>query len=156
MIPKSFFSIVFLLIVQLAFTQVPEPATTCKDERILRQVDSIKNIMLRDSFTVVRETSMAMESAYEWPIMATLQSDTWYECIFIGDPDSKLLEIRIYDQNEKEVVYKKHYGLINGNIIRFYYRSKFSEWHIIRPVQVHKKKKQLCGYIMLFKKKREA
>ena len=96
-----------------------------------------------------------MESGYEWPIMAPLQADIWYEIIFIGDTESKLLELRIYDEQEKEVIYKKNYGNINGNIIRFSYRSKWNAWHIIRPVQINKKKKPLCGYIMLFKKEQK-
>jgi hypothetical protein len=29
---------------------------------------------------------------------------------------------------------------------------KFSEWHMIKPVQVNKKNKECCGYILLLKK----
>ena len=52
------------------------------------------------------------------------------------------------------VVYqKKMWGDVDGNIISYAYQPKFSEYHMIKPVQVNKqKKKGLCGYIMLLQK----
>ena len=148
-----FFLAFFLLTSSICFAQETQRAQECFDQKIQHQADSIKRILLSNEFVSVKEASISMESAYDWPVMAPLQAGTWYEFLFIGDEESKLLELRMYDQHEKEVVYKKNYGTIDGNIIRFSYRSKFNEWHIIRPVQVNKKKKQLCGYMMLFKKK---
>lgn len=130
-------------------TQRPQE---CYHQTIQLQADSIKSLLKQDAFSPIKEASISMESGYEWPIMAPLQADIWYELIFIGDTESKLLELRMYDEQEKEVIYKKNYGDINGNIIRISYRSKWNAWHIIRPVQINKKKKRVCGYIMLFKK----
>jgi len=130
-------------------TQRPQE---CYHQIIQLQADSIKSLLKQDAFSPIKEASISMESGYEWPIMAPLQADIWYELIFIGDTESKLLELRMYDEQEKEVIYRKNYGDINGNIIRISYRSKWNAWHIIRPVQINKKKKRVCGYIMLFKK----
>jgi len=118
-------------------------ARECHDQTIQLQVDSIKKLLTLEAFTLIKETSISMESGYEWPIMAPLQGSIWYEFVFIGNTESKLLELRMYDEHEKEVIYKKNYGDINGNIIRFSYRSKWDAWHIIRPVQINKKKKIL-------------
>jgi hypothetical protein len=60
----------------------------------------------------------------------------------------------MYDWNERQVIYQqKRWGEIDGNIISYSYTPKFSEFHMMKPVQVNKqKKKNLCGYVMLFKK----
>lgn len=59
----------------------------------------------------------------------------------------------MFDYSDKQVVYKKNqWGDVDGNIISFSYIPKFSEYHMIKPVQVNKNKKKLCGYVMLFKK----
>ena len=44
----------------------------CNNPDIKRQADSLKQIYTRDGFQVVRETSIAMESEYEMPIVAPL------------------------------------------------------------------------------------
>jgi hypothetical protein len=45
------------------------------------------------------------------------------------------------------------WGDVDGNIISFSYIAPFSEYHMIKPVQVNKKKKKdLCGYVMLLKR----
>jgi hypothetical protein len=41
---------------------------------------------------------------------------------------------------------------VDGNVISYSYIPPISEYHMIKPLQVNKKKKQLCGYVMLFKK----
>ena len=54
---------------------------------------------------------------------------------------------------EKQVVFKqKKWGDVDGNIINYDYIPRFSEYHMIKPVQVNKKKKLLCGYVLLLKK----
>ncbi len=60
----------------------------------------------------------------------------------------------MFDWNEKQVVYQKKFGSDpEGNIISFSYIPQFSEYHMMKPVQVNKKKKtDLCGYVMLLKK----
>jgi len=126
----------------------------CMNESYKVQIDSLKQLFSNQGYEVVREASVKMESEYELPIVLPLTQGAWYQFIFIGDPTSKLYEVRMYDWNEKEVVYKKHmWGDVDGNIISYPYVSQFTEYHLIKPVQVNKqKKKGLCGYVMLLKK----
>jgi hypothetical protein len=126
----------------------------CMNESYKVQIDSLKLLFSNQGYEVVREASVKMESEYELPIVLPLTQGAWYQFIFIGDPTSKLYEVRMYDWNEKEVVYKKHmWGDVDGNIISYPYVSQFTEYHLIKPVQVNKqKKKGLCGYVMLLKK----
>jgi hypothetical protein len=128
----------------------------CNNISIKQQADSLKQIYGRDGFQVIKETSIAMESEYEMPIVAPLQEGGWYQFVFIGDISSRLYEVRMYDWDEKMVVYqKKLWGDVDGNIIAFSYIPKFSEFHMFKPVQQNKqKKKDLCGYVMLLKKVR--
>ncbi len=127
---------------------------TCMNESYKVQVDSLKQLFTLQGYEVVREASVKMESEYELPIVMPLTQGAWYQFIFIGDPTSKLYEVRMYDWNEKQVVYKKNmWGDVDGNIISYPYVSQFTEYHLIKPVQVNKqKKKNLCGYVMLLKK----
>ncbi|MEO9145450.1 MAG: hypothetical protein ABI237_07815 [Ginsengibacter sp.] len=126
----------------------------CFDSTVKREADSIKKVMANNGFIIVREASMSMESGYEMPVIVPLTEGTWYQFSFIGDLSSKLFELRMFDYNEKQVVYQKHYGQdAGGNIISFSYIPKFTEYHILKPVQINKKKKgDICGYIMMFKK----
>jgi hypothetical protein len=127
---------------------------SCQDELISKQVDSLKNIYTNDGFVLLKEASIAMESEYEMPVIVPLSQGSWYQFVFIGDYSSKLYEVRMYDWNEKQVVYQqKRWGDVDGNVISYSYTPQFSEFHMIKPVQVNKtKKKGLCGYVMLFKK----
>lgn len=127
--------------------------SSCNNESMIQQADSIKQAMSKQGFIVVKEASMAMESEYEMPVIVPLNEGTWYQFVFIGDITSKLYEVRMFDWNEKQVAYqKKQWGDVDGNIISYSYIPKFSEYHMIKPVQVNKKKKELCGYVMLLKK----
>lgn len=121
---------------------------------IQHQADSLKNMYFHDGFVLLKEASIQMESAYEMPVVVPLSQGSWYQFVFIGDYTSKLYEVRMYDWDEKQVVYqKKLWGDIDGNIISYSYVPQFSEFHMMKPVQVNKdKKKTLCGYVMLFKK----
>jgi hypothetical protein len=60
----------------------------------------------------------------------------------------------MFDWNEKQVVFKqKKWGDVDGNVISYAYQPRFSEFHMMKSVQVNKqKKKNLCGYVMMFKK----
>ncbi|MDB5206906.1 MAG: hypothetical protein JWR72_1981 [Flavisolibacter sp.] len=129
----------------------------CNNSSIKVQADSLKQLYARDGFQVVRETSIAMESEYEMPVVAPLDQGSWYQFVFIGDYTSRLYEVRMYDWDEKMVVYqKKMWGDVDGNIISFSYIPKFSEFHMFKPVQQNKqKKKDLCGYVILLKKVRK-
>ena len=97
-----------------------------------------------------------MESDYEMPVILQLNERTMYQIVFIGEYTSKLYEVRMYDWDEKMVSYqKKQWGDIDGNIISFNYIPKFTEFHMIKPLQANKKKKKgLCGYVMIFIKTR--
>lgn len=127
---------------------------SCVNESYKPQIDSLKNYFSAQGYEIVREASIKMESEYEMPIVVPLTGGAWYQFIFIGDPTSKLYEVRMFDWNEKQVVYQKHmWGDVDGNIISYSYIPQFSEYHMIKPVQVNKqKKKGLCGYVLLLKK----
>jgi hypothetical protein len=125
----------------------------CSDTSILHQIDSVKQELIAQGFIVVKEASMTMESEFEMPVIVPLTQGSWYQIVFIGDITSKLYEVRMYDWDEKEVVYeKKRWGDVDGNVINYSYIPQFSEYHMIKPVQVNSKKKDICGYIMLLKK----
>jgi len=125
----------------------------CSLPTILQQADSIKLLLSKSGFIVVKEASIQMESEYEMPVIVPLTEGSWYQFVFIGDMTSKLYEVRMYDWNEKQVVYQRHnWGDVDGNVISYSYIPRFSEYHMIKPVQVNKKKKNLCGYVMLLKK----
>lgn len=128
----------------------------CNSEEIKAQADSLKNEMIGQGYALLREASMTMESEYEMPVIVPFNEREWYHVVFIGDKSSKLLELRMFDWNEKQVIYQKSLNDgIDGNIniLRYTYSPKFSEYHMIKPVQVNKKKKkEVCGYIMLFRR----
>jgi hypothetical protein len=126
----------------------------CNSVSIRTQADSLKKLFAKDGFQVIKEASISMESEYEMPVIVPLQQGSWYHFVFIGEYTSRLYEVRMYDFDEKMVVYqKKQWGDVDGNVISFSYIPKFSEFHMIKPVQVNKKqKKDLCGYVMLLKK----
>ena len=127
--------------------------SACTQASILQQADSIKKELAKQGFIIVKEASMSMQSEYEMPVLLPLIQGSWYQFIFIGDRSSKLYEVRMFDWNEKQVVYqRKHWGDVDGNIISYSYIPRFSEYHMMKPVQVNKKKKELCGYFMLLKK----
>ena len=126
---------------------------SCADTFIIHQADSIKEELAKQGFIIVKEASMAMESEYEMPVIVPLTQGSWYQFVFIGDISSRLYEVRMFDWNEKEVAYqKKQWGDVDGNVISYSYIPKISEYHMMKPVQVNKKKKNLCGYVMLLKK----
>ncbi len=111
-------------------------------------------VLYQQGFVVVREATMMMESEYELPVLVPLNEGISYQIAFIGDMSSKLYEERMYDYDEKQVVFQKHFGDgMESNVINYSYIPKFSEYHMIKPVQVSKKKKKnLSGYFIIFKK----
>lgn len=154
---KPYLLILCLFLSTAAFSQSyisnVSDASTC-DASILTQVDSLKKIYTNDGFVLLKEASITMESEYELPVIMPLNQGSWYQFVFIGEYSSRLYEVRMYDWNEKMVIFQqKRWGEIDGNIISYSYQPKFSEFHMMKPVQVNKqKKKNLCGYVMLFKK----
>src|SRR4051812_4833850 len=77
----------------------------CTQASIQQQADSIKNVMAKDGFVVVKEASMQMESEYEMPVIVPLTQGSWYQFVFIGDMSSRLYEVRMFDWSEKQVVF---------------------------------------------------
>ena len=127
--------------------------SACNDAGILQQADSIKKEFAKQGFTVLKESSMTMESEFEMPVIVPLTEGSWYHFVFIGDVSSKLYEVRMFDWEERQVIYqKKMWGDVDGNIISYSYIPPASQYYMMKPVQVNKKKKSLCGYVMLLKK----
>ena len=148
---------IFLILCFFSITKVKAQdvirQAPCTEQSILHQADSIKQDLAKQGFILVKEASMNMESEYEMPVIVPLTEGSWYQFVFIGDMSSRLYEVRMFDWNEKQVVYqKKYWGDVDGNVISYSYIPRFSEYHMIKPVQVNKKKKNLCGYVMLLKK----
>lgn len=150
------FTVLFLLTASSVKAQDVIRLRECNNVSIKQQADSLKQLYARDGFQVLKEASINMESEYEMPVVVPLQQGSWYQFVFIGDVSSRLYEVRMYDWDEKMVVYqKKMWGDVDGNIISFSYIPKFTEMHMFKPVQQNKqKKKDLCGYVMLLKKVR--
>src|ERR1700687_6206468 len=149
---KNHVFILVLLAVQFAVKgQDVIRQVACFDSTLKKEADSLKEIFKQQGFIVVKEATMMMESEYEMPVIVPLTQGSWYQFVFIGDLSSKLFEVRMYDFNEKQVVYVKHYGQDKlANIISYSYIPKFTEYHMIKPVQVNKlKKKNVCGYLMM-------
>lgn len=146
--------LLLFLLQKASFSQEVIKLQECKNDMITRQADSLKTLYGKDGFSLLKEASITMESEYEMPVVVPLTQGTWYQFVFIGDYTSKLYEVRMYDWDEKQVVFQqKRWGDVDGNIISYSYIAKFSEFHMMKPVQVNKtKKKGLCGYVMLFKK----
>ena len=151
----NLFLIILLLISSAAFSQNNViKLESCNNGSMQLQADSLKQLYEKDGFVLLKEASVSMQSEYELPVVVPLSQGSWYQFVFIGDYTSKLYEVRMYDWDEKMVVYlKKQWGDVDGNIITYSYIPKFTEMHMIKPVQVNKQKKNnLCGYVMLFKK----
>ena len=127
---------------------------SCSDQQIAHQVDSLKKLYSDDGFVLMKEASITMESEFEMPVIVPLNQGSLYQFVFIGDYTSRLYEVRMFDWSEKQVVFKQnHWGDVDGNVISYEYQPRFSEFHMMKPVQVNKqKKKNLCGYVMMFKK----
>ena len=145
---------IFIALCSTSFSQDVIHLQSCTNDLIQKQADSLKSLYSHDGFVLLKEASIQMESAYEMPVVVPLSQGSWYQFVFIGDYSSKLYEVRMYDWDEKQVIYqKKLWGDVDGNIISYSYVPQFSEFHMMKPVQVNKdKKKTLCGYVMLFKK----
>src|SRR4029453_6884524 len=127
---------------------------SCSNSSIQHQVDSLKVYYSKDGYVLLKEASVAMQSEYELPVIVPLAQGSSYQFVFVGDYTSKLYEVRMYDWDEKMVVYlKKQWGDVDGNIISYSYIPKFTEYHMMKPVQVNKHKKNLCGCVMLFVKR---
>jgi hypothetical protein len=150
-------NIFLILLLSLSFTSMAQDVIrvqSCSNDMISKQADSLKSLYGNDGYILLKEASISMESEFEMPVIVPLTQGSWYQFVFIGDYSSRLYEVRMYDWNEKQVVFKqKKWGDVDGNVIVYSYIPQFSEFHLMKPVQVNKqKKKNLCGYVMLFKR----
>ena len=146
-----------ILLLSLSLTSMAQDVIrvqSCSNDMISKQADSLKSLYGNDGYILLKEASISMESEFEMPVIVPLTQGSWYQFVFIGDYSSRLYEVRMYDWNEKQVVFKqKKWGDVDGNVIVYSYIPQFSEFHLMKPVQVNKqKKKNLCGYVMLFKR----
>jgi hypothetical protein len=149
---KTVFLLSFILFTCTVFSQEVLRLQPCQNPAIETQADSIKQLVAKDGFTLLRENSITMESEYEVPAFVPLQQGSLYHFVFIGEPGSKLYEVRMFDQDENMLIYEKKAGS-EGNIIAFSYVPNSTLQHMFNSLQVNKKKKKgLCGYVMLFKK----
>jgi hypothetical protein len=152
---RTIFSALLSIFLSIGYTHAQDVIrqAPCSNPDIMRQADSVKQELAKQGFVVVKEASMEMESEYEMPVIVPLTQGSWYQFVFIGDLSSRLYEVRMFDWDERQVVYqKKVWGDVDGNVISYSYIPKFSEYHMMKPLQVNKKKKNLCGYVMLLKK----
>jgi hypothetical protein len=150
-------NIFLILLLSFSFTSIAQDVIrvqSCSNDMISKQADSLKSLYGNDGYILLKEASISMESEFEMPVIVPLTQGSWYQFVFIGDYSSRLYEVRMYDWNEKQVVFKqKKWGDVDGNVIVYSYIPQFSEFHLMKPVQVNKqKKKNLCGYVMLFKR----
>jgi hypothetical protein len=150
----SFLIILFAFLSFSASSQQVIRLQSCSNDAISKQVDSLKNFYGDQGYMLLKEASISMESEFEMPVIVPLNEGSWYQFVFIGDYSSRLYEVRMYDWKERMVIFRqKKWGEIDGNVIVYSYVPKFSEFHMMKPVQVNKqKKKNLCGYVMLFKR----
>jgi hypothetical protein len=142
-----------LLLGNNAFAQQAIPPSDCVDSFMIHQADSVKELYAKQGLVLVRETAAEMVNQYELPIVLPLSKGEWYQFVFIGDAASVVYEVRMYDWNEKQIQYiKKNQGDPHYNIIDFSFIPDATQYYMIKPLQVNKKKKKMCGYVMLFKR----
>ena len=118
------------------------------------KIDSIKKLYSDGGFILVKEASVYMPNNYETTIFLPLREGTWYKFIFVGDKTSKTLQQRLYDFSEKKVIILNQKPNIDdeGNVVQFDYIPKFTEFHSLKSLQINKRKKNIGGYFLLFKK----
>ena len=103
---KSFLSKVLLASASLLtyttilFSQDIIRQQSCDGNLYQEEVDSLKKYYASEGYSVLREASMTMESEYEMPIVLPMTQGVWYHFIVIGDPTSRLYEVRMYDYTE--------------------------------------------------------
>src|SRR6186713_3664639 len=140
---KKLYLVLFALMLSVlsANSQEVIKVKSCSDQLIAHQVDSLKKLYSDDGFVLMKEASITMESEFEMPVIVPLNQGSLYQFVFIGDYTSRLYEVRMYDWQERQVIFRqKKWGEIDGNVISYTYVPKFSEFHMMKPVQVNKQK----------------
>ena len=140
---KSILLVTLLFSAFFCFSQDVIRLQSCQDTLISKQVDSLKTIYGKEGYILLKEASITMESEYEMPVIVPLTQGSLYQFVFIGDYSSKLYEVRMFDWDEKQVVFEqKRWGDVDGNVISYSYVPKLSEFHMMKPVQVNKAKEK--------------
>ena len=80
---------------------------SCTDNLISKQVDSLKSLYSKDGYILLKEASILMESEFEMPVIVPLTQGSWYQFVFIGDYSSRLYEVRMFDWNERQVIFQQ-------------------------------------------------
>ena len=83
--------------------QAQQPSLGCSDTAILKQSAQIKQHYLNQGFTVYRDAMLGMESRMPYPIVMQLEKGQLYVIVFIGNENSKKLNLDLYDANEQPV-----------------------------------------------------
>jgi hypothetical protein len=118
-----------------------------------KQADSVKSRFLANGYTLLQEIPVTMKSEDDVPVIVNLKQGDWYQVVFIGDSHSQSSEIRMYDYDENEVVYKRNEVDKDGNIIAYSYVPRGSEFHLIRPIQhAENHQRVLNGWFVLMQK----
>lgn len=139
------------LFISIAFNSYSQD---CYNETIFREADSLKNIFIRDSFEIIRESSLKMETQYPSPVIFQLKKGEWYHFIFVPDNSSRLVEVELYNDAEQRLFYEKNKSKdSDGTVVSFSIIAPESAIYNIRLLQINKHAKQLCGYFVMMKKK---
>ncbi len=150
----TFFSLM-ILSTGIVFSQEVLKQVPCVNVSIIAQADSLKLIYENKGFKVMKESTVSMESEFEVPIIVQLRERSLYHFIFISDITSKLFEVKMYDWEEKKIFSdKRKYEDGDGNISQWDHIPLTTNYHMIKPVQVNKKNKKMCGYFIVLKKVR--
>jgi hypothetical protein len=125
---------------------------TCNVAAFQHQIDSVKTFFSQKGFRLLRESSMQMESQYEMPVVFPLNEKEHYSFVFIGEPQSRLFEVRLFDIAEAPLYYeKKLSGDHQANVILFPFTPVQTNYFVLKAVQIQKGRKNICSYVMVFK-----
>lgn len=154
---KILFAFLVLVIISTpsVFSQNVIKQVPCENVSIRAQADSLRSIYQNKGFKVMKESTVSMETEFEVPIIVQLKERNLYHFIFISDKTSRLFEVKMYDWEEKKIFSdKRKYEDGDGNISQWDHIPLTTNYHMIKPVQVNKKNKKMCGYFMVLKKVR--
>lgn len=96
------FALLFSIFTHSGFAQ-QGPNVGCKDTTILKQAADIKQHYTAQGFTIFRDAMLGMESRVPYPVVMQLQQNQLYVLVFIGSPDSKRLDLDLYDANDAAI-----------------------------------------------------
>src|SRR5690242_17189207 len=114
--------LLFTILSSPLFSQETIRQQSCDVISCQLKIDSLKKLMSVNGFVLMREASMTMESEYEMPVIMQLSQGVSYQFVFIGDPTSRLYEVRMFDWTQRQVFYQKNTsGDTDGNIINYSY-----------------------------------